>query len=128
MLEVAPRAEPPVVKIMDYGKYKYDESVAARRNKKNSHLRTRFKELTFKLRISSNDYNTKCARARRFLEKGNTLRVKVWLRGREITRPDMGLELMSRLITDLEDVATVDQQPGLFNKTIIMVLRPLASP
>ena len=100
LVEVAPQAKPPVARLMDYGKYKYEQSVKEREARKKQ-TRSTVKELSFRVKISDHDYRIKANRARKFLDHGDRVRVRVWLRGREATRPQLGLAILDRLKEDL---------------------------
>ena len=109
LVEVAPGATPPVARLMDYGKYKYEQSVKEREARKKQ-SRSATKEISFKVKIANHDYENKRDRALKFLDKGDKVRVRVWLRGREATRPQLGLAILDRLNTDLAQVAKVEQR------------------
>ena len=112
LVEVAPGADPPVARMMDYGKFKYEQSVKEREARKKQ-SRSTVKELTFKVKIGNHDYEIKRDRALRFLTNGDRVRVRVWLRGREASRPQLGMAILERLSSDLAEVATVDQPAKL---------------
>ena len=127
LVEVAPGATPPVARLMDYGKYKYEQSVKEREARKKQ-SRSTIKELSFKVKIADNDYRTKRDRALKFLGNGDKVRVRIWLRGREATRPQLGLAILNRLNTDLEEVAKVEQEPKIEGRNMTMAFAPLKKP
>ena len=127
LVEVAPRAIPPVARLMDYGKYKYEQSVKEREARKKQ-ARSSVKEISFRVKIGNHDYEIKRNRAHRFLDKGDRVRVRVWLRGREATRPQLGLTILSRLREDLAEVAKVEQDAKIEGRNITMAFAPLKRP
>ncbi len=124
LVEVAPTARPPVARMMDYGKFKYEQSVREREARKKQ-TRSAVKELTFKVKIGNHDYGIKRDRAMRFLESGDRVRVRVWLRGREASRPQLGMAILDRLSEDLAEVAVVDQAAKLEGRNLTMALAPI---
>ena len=124
LVEVAPQADPPVCKIMDYGKYKYDQDVKAKEARKRQQQVT-VKEMKFKPKISPHDYDTKRHHIERFLGQGSKVKITVWFRGREMQHTDLGAKLLARLSKELEDVATVESMPKLDGKNMVMVLAPI---
>ncbi len=127
LVEVAPRATPPVARLMDYGKYKYEQSVKEREARKKQ-TRSSIKELSFRVKIGNHDYEIKRRRAQRFLDDGDRVRVRVWLRGREATRPQLGLAILDRLREDLAEVAKVEQEPKIEGRNITMAFAPAKKP
>jgi len=123
LVEVAPGSDPPVCRLMDYGKYKYEQSVKAREGRKKS-SRTVIKEVKFKTKIDSHDFDTKVRRAAGFLEEGHKIKAVVMFFGREITHPDRGRDLLDRMVADLEGIATVESPPRLDGRNMTMVLLP----
>ena len=124
MVEVAPDARPPVVKLMDYGKYRYEAQRAAREAKKKQH-HVQVKEVKFRPGIEDHDYEFKVRHARRFLSEGNKVKMTMMFRGRQITHPEVGRSVLIRLIEDLADVAKVESQPSFEGRVMSMVLSPL---
>lgn len=124
MVEVAPDARPPVVKLMDYGKYKYEAQRAAREAKKKQH-HVQVKEVKFRPGIEDHDYEFKVRHARRFLSEGNKVKMTMMFRGRQITHPEVGRVVLLRLIEDLADVAKVESQPSFEGRIMSMLLGPL---
>lgn len=122
LVEVAPQANPPVCRIVDYGKFKYE---AAKHDKKEKHASSKLKEIKFRVNISKHDYETKLRHAEEFLDKGNKVRVQLQFRGREMAHQDLGMLLMGRVKKDLVTMATVEQEPKLQGRSITMTLAPL---
>lgn len=123
LVEVAPNARPPVCRLMDYGKYKYEQSVKAREARKKQ-TRTTIKELRMKVRIEEHDFDITRRKAQDFLEEGDKVKVTIRFRGREQERPGFGRELLDRLAEDLAEVAVVEQTPKLEGRSMTMVLAP----
>ena len=124
LVEVAPEARPPVVKMMDYGKYKYEAARAAREARKKQHT-IQVKEVKFRPGIEEHDYEFKTRHARRFLEEGNKVKLTMMFRGRQVTHPELGLEVLSRVTEGLADIAKVEQHPSFEGRQMSMVLAPL---
>ena len=122
-MEVAPDARPPVVKLMDHGKFKYEQARAAREAKKKQHT-IQVKEVKFRPGIEEHDYEFKSRHARRFLEEGNKVRLTMMFRGRQITHSQLGLEVLERLQEDLADVGKVESPPSFEGRVMFMVLAP----
>ena len=123
LVEVAPNAKPPVCRLMDYGKYKYEQSVKAREARKKQ-TRTTIKELRMKVRIGEHDFDITRRKAQEFLEEGDKVKVTVRFRGREQERPAFGKELLDRLAEELSDVAVTEQTAKLEGRSMTMVLAP----
>ncbi|HZD05972.1 MAG TPA: translation initiation factor IF-3 [Longimicrobiales bacterium] len=123
LVEVAPDARPPVVKIMDYGKFKYEEARAAREARKKQH-QVQVKEVKFRPGIEDHDYEFKTRHVRRFLQEGNKVKVTMMFRGRQVTHPELGLQVLQRVTEDLAEVATVETQPSFEGRIMSMVLAP----
>ena len=126
MVEVAPDARPPVVRLMDYGKFKYEEARAAREARRKQHT-IQVKEVKFRPGIEEHDYDFKLRHARRFLEDGNKVKLTMIFRGRQVTHPELGLEVLKRVTGDLEDVAKVEQNPSFEGRQMSMIVAPLKS-
>ena len=124
LVEVAPSATPPVTRLMDYGKFKYEQSVKEREARKRT-TRSNIKELSFRVKIGNHDYEVKRNRARRFLENGDRVRIRVWLRGREASRPQLGHAILDRLSVDLEEVSKIEQEPKIEGRNMTMTFGPL---
>jgi translation initiation factor IF-3 len=125
LVEVAPKADPVVVKLMDYGKYKYEQQ-KERQRQKQSQETMELKQLRLKPQIADHDLNYKLNDAQEFLENNNKVKFQVLFRGREITRPEMGEELLQKVIDRLEDHGKVTKEPQLEGKTMTMVIEPMS--
>lgn len=123
LVEVAPNAKPPVCRLMDYGKYKYEQSVRDREARKKQ-TRTTVKELRMKVRIGDHDFEINRRKAEEFLEDGDKVKVTIRFRGREQERPEYGRELLDRLVEELGDRATIEQNPTMEGRNMTMVLAP----
>jgi translation initiation factor IF-3 len=123
LVEVAPNAKPPVCRLMDYGKYKYEQSVRDREARKKQ-TRTSVKELRMKVRIGDHDFEINRRRAEEFLGEGDKVKITIRFRGREQERPDFGRRLLERLTEELGDLATVEQMPAMEGRNMTMVLAP----
>ena len=126
LVEVAPTARPPVVRIMDYGKYKYEEARKARVAKKKQH-HTQIKEVKFRPGIEPHDFDFKVRHARRFLEEGDKVKVTMMFRGRQMAHPEHGREVLSRVAVELDEVGKVESQPSLEGRQMVMVVAPKKS-
>ncbi|NLS11154.1 translation initiation factor IF-3 [Nesterenkonia sp. MY13] len=124
LVEVAPQAKPPVCKLMDFGKWKYEAAVKARESRKNQSTTT-LKEVRFRLKIDDHDYQTKVGHARRFLEAGDKVKAMIQFRGREQQRPEMGVRLLQRFSEDVEDLGQVESSPRQDGRHMVMVVGPL---
>ena len=124
LVEVAAEARPPVVKLMDYGKYKYEAQRAAREAKKKQH-HVQVKEVKFRPGIEDHDYDFKVRHARRFLSEGNKVKLTMMFRGRQVTHPELGRDVLIRVTEDLEDVGKVESEPTFEGRIMSMVLAPL---
>lgn len=123
LVEVAPGSDPPVCRLMDYGKYKYEQSVKAREGRKKS-SRTVIKEVKFKTKIDTHDFDTKVRRAAGFLEEGHKVKAVVMFYGREITHPERGRNLLDRMVADLDGIAVVESPARLDGRNMTMTLLP----
>ena len=124
LVEVAAEARPPVVKMMDYGKYKYEAARAAREARKKQHT-IRVKEVKFRPGIEDHDYEFKVGHARRFLEEGNKVKLTMMFRGRQVTHPEIGLQVLSRVMEDLGELGKVESQPNMEGRVMSMVVAPV---
>ena len=122
-MEVAPTARPPVVKVMDYGKYRFEQAKAARAAKKKQHV-IHLKEVKYRPGISDHDFEFKTRHARRFLEDGNKVKLTLMFRGRQVTHPELGQEVLNRAYDELQDVGKIETQPKLEGRNMTMVLAP----
>ena len=125
LVEIAPKADPPVCRIVDYGKYKYEQSNLKKTSKSKGPVK--MKEVKFRVRTEEHYYNIKCARAEKFLDEGNKVRVQLQFRGRENAHRDIGFEVMERVKDDLAGMSHVDMEPKLAGRAIGMVLSPIAA-
>jgi len=123
LVEVAPQARPPVCKIMDYGKYKYESAQKARESRRNQQL-TVIKEQKLRPKIDTHDYETKKRNVVRFLEHGHKVRVTIMFRGREQSRPELGFRLLQRLAEDVTELGYVESSPKQDGRNMIMMLAP----
>ena len=124
LVEVAPNAKPPVCKIMDYGKFKYEQAQKAREARKNQQ-QTVVKEQKFRPKIDDHDYETKKSKVIRFLEKGSKVKVTIMFRGREQSRPELGTRLLDRLAEDVADYGIVESKPKQDGRNMTMVFGPV---
>ena len=127
LVEVAPEARPPVVRLMDYGKYKYEQSVRAREARKKQ-TRTVIKEVQFRPKIGTRDFEIKRGRVERFLRLGDKVKVTMRFRGREVTHPEIGQAILNRLVESVDGVGTVETSPRLDGRQMTMVLAPVRHP
>ncbi|HWZ27090.1 MAG TPA: translation initiation factor IF-3 [Gemmatimonadales bacterium] len=123
LVEVAPLARPPVVKIMDYGKYKFEQAKAARAAKKKQHV-IHLKEVKFRPGIDDHDFAFKTRHAREFLLEGNKVKVTMMYRGRQMAHIDLGRQVLDRVAVELKDIAKIEQDPKLEGRNMSMVLGP----
>jgi translation initiation factor IF-3 len=123
LVEVAAQARPPVCKLMDYGKFKYESAQKARESRRNQQLTT-IKEQKLRPKIDKHDYETKRGHVRRFLEGGNKVKVTIMFRGREQSRPELGFRLLQRLAEDVTELGFVESAPKQDGRNMIMVLGP----
>jgi translation initiation factor IF-3 len=121
LVEISPNAEPPVAKILDYGKFKYQEQ--KRRNEARKKQKViEIKEIKMRPTIDDNDYNVKMRAMRRFLDEGDKVKVTVRFRGREMLHQDLGLKVLHRVRDDLQDAAKVEQHPKMEGRQLTMVI------
>jgi translation initiation factor IF-3 len=123
LVEVAPSAKPPVCKIMDLGKYKYEQSKREREARKKQRIIS-VKEVKLRPNIEDHDFETKTKNAIRFLEDGDKVKVTIMFRGRELSHPELGRELLVRVAKVVEEMATVEKNPKLEGKNMTMILSP----
>jgi translation initiation factor IF-3 len=123
LVEVAPQARPPVCKLMDYGKYKYESAQKARESRRNQQL-TVIKEQKLRPKIDPHDYETKKNHVVRFLEHGHKVKVTIMFRGREQSRPELGFRLLQRLAEDVNELGFVESSAKQDGRNMIMVLAP----
>ncbi|HEY2284645.1 MAG TPA: translation initiation factor IF-3 [Streptosporangiaceae bacterium] len=123
LVEVAPTARPPVCKLMDYGKFKYESALKARESRKNQ-AQTVIKEIKLRPKIDPHDYGTKRGHVERFLKAGDKVKVTIMFRGREQSRPELGFKLLQRLAGDVDELGFVEAQPKQDGRNMIMVIGP----
>ncbi len=124
LVEVAPQAKPPVCRIMDYGKYKYEMSKRARQARRHQ-AATRLKEVQFHPNVAEHDYQTKIKHTRQFLSDGHPVRVTVRFRGREMVHKEIGHRLLDRVVSDCADLGRTDQPKRDTGRDLILLLTPL---
>jgi translation initiation factor IF-3 len=126
LVEVAPEAKPPVAKVMDYGKFKYEAAQKlkeARRNQANTIL----KEVRFRLKIDTHDYETKKKRAIGFLNDGDKVKAMILFRGREQSRPEQGVRLLQKFAEEVSEFGTIESTPTIDGRNMVMIIGPLRS-
>ena len=124
LVEIAPNAEPPVCKVMDYRKYKYEQAVRAKQARKNQ-TKIETKEMKFRPKIDVGDYETKKNHVLRFLKKGARVKVTIMFRGREMAHPEQGRQVLDRLAEDLRPYATVESAPLMEGRNMHMTFTPI---
>lgn len=124
LVEIAPNADPPVCRVMDYGKFKYDQAIKAKQARKNQ-TKIEIKEMKFRPKIDIGDYTTKKKHVLRFLDAGNKVKITIMFRGREMAHPEQGLSILERLADDLKDVAVIENQPKMEGRNMHMLIAPL---
>ena len=124
LIEISPNANPPVCKIMDMGKYKYDMQKKANKAKKNQKIAS-LKELKLRPGTEIHDYNFKIKNAKKFLTKGDKVKFTVKFKGREMQHTELGKELMNKIIEETKDVAKVESQPKFEGKQMVMIIQPI---
>jgi len=123
LVEIAPNADPPVCKIMDYGKYKYKLEIAEKENRKKQ-SQIVVKEIKLRPKIDKNDLNTKKRHIEKFLKNGNKVKITIMFKGREIVHKEIGENLLNSIIEELKDVCAVEQSAKLEGRNMIVVLGP----
>lgn len=123
LVEVAPNAKPPVCRIMDYGKYKFEQSKREREARKKQKV-INIKEVKFRLGIEEHDFQVKARNAIRFLQAGDKVKVTVMFRGREISHSDLGRNICQKLANQLQDIASVEKPPNVEGRNMTMILVP----
>lgn len=126
LVEVGPNADPPVVRILDWGKVKFDRDKRARESRKKAQV-IDVKEVKYRPTIESHDFDIKTNRARRFLKQGKKVKVTIFFRYRQLRRPELGAQILDKVIAKLEDVGEVETRSGLDGRQMTMVLAPKAS-
>jgi translation initiation factor IF-3 len=123
LVEVAPNANPPVVRMMDYGKFKYQKEQARKAARKNQ-VNVNVREIKLRPKIGDHDFNTKRGHVERFLRGGDKVKVTIMFRGREVQHPELGERLLRRLATDLDELGRIESQPNLDGRNMVMVMAP----
>ncbi|MFQ5614618.1 MAG: translation initiation factor IF-3 [Anaerolineae bacterium] len=123
LVEVAPNADPPVCRLMDYGKYLYERRKKEREARK-AQAKVEIKEIRLRPKTGEHDIAYKMRDARRFLEKGAKVKVRIQFRGREVTHPEVARRLMEQIEAELEDISVVEQRPAMEGRTMLMILSP----
>src|SRR5690554_6700436 len=124
LVEVAPNSKPPVAKIMDFGKYKYEAAQKAKEARRNQ-ANTVLKEVRFRLKIDKHDYETKLKRAIGFLSQGDKVKAMILFRGREQSRPEQGVRLLQQFAEDIVEYGTVESNPRIDGRNMVMVIAPV---
>ena len=126
LVEVAPKAKPPVCRIMDYGKYLYEQQNREKEARKRQRI-IDVKEVKLRIRIEDHDFDVKTKNAIRFLQGGDKVKVTIMFRGREMTHPELGEQLLNRMADQLQEIATVERKPKLEGRNMIMIVAPKSS-
>jgi translation initiation factor IF-3 len=121
LVEVAPNAEPPVCRIVDFGKFRYQ---LAKQEKEKKQSSSKLKEVKFRVNIDPHDYHTKIRRSEEFLDKGNKVKVQLQFRGREMAHQELGYKLLDRVKGDTSGIAKIEQEPRFEGRQVVMVLAP----
>ncbi len=124
LVEIAPTADPPVCRIMDYSKFRYEQAMKAKKARKHQ-TTVQIKEIKFRPKIDKHDYETKKRHVIRFLESGAKVKVTIMFRGREMVHAERGLVILERLAEDVKDMSTVESQPKLEGRNMLMLLAPV---
>ena len=124
LVKISPMAKPPVCKIMDYGKYRFEQAKREKEAKKNQKV-VELKEIRLSLNIDTNDFNTKVNQAAKFLQQGHKLKVSIRFRGREMAHTSLGLDVHKRFAEALEGKAVIDKQPKLEGRSMMMFMSPV---
>ena len=124
LVEVGPEADPPVVRILDWGKLKYEQEKKARESRKKQHT-IDVKEVKYRPNIEEHDFEIKTKRARRFLTSGKKVKVTIFFRYRQLRRPELGDEVLNRVVEETKDIAAVESRSGMDGRRLVMVLAPL---
>ncbi|MGR4010608.1 translation initiation factor IF-3 [Leucobacter sp. 1207-22] len=124
LVEVAPNSKPPVAKIMDYGKFKYEAAQKAKEARRNQ-ANTVLKEVRFRLKIDKHDYETKLKRAIGFLSQGDKVKAMILFRGREQSRPEQGVRLLQQFAEDIVEFGSVESSPRIDGRNMVMVIAPV---
>ncbi len=123
-MEVAPNANPPVCKIMDFGKYKYEQDVRRKESRRKT-SNVVIKEMKFRPKIDEHDYSTKTKHVERFLNEGSKVKITIMFRGREMAHPELGKRILDRIAEQVKDVGNVEAAPRVDGRNMLMVLAPV---
>lgn len=123
LVEVAPMANPPVCRIMDYGKYKFDAAQKAKESRRKS-MNTQIKEMKYRPKIGSGDFDTKTRQVIKFLQEGHKVKITIMFRGRELYHPELGKNILDKIAEEAQIVGKVESMPKLDGRNMIMVLGP----
>ncbi len=123
-MEVAPNANPPVCKIMDFGKYKYEQDVRRKESRRKT-SNVVIKEMKFRPKIDEHDYSTKTKHVERFLNEGSKVKITIMFRGREMAHPELGKKILDRIAEQVKDVGHVEAAPRVDGRNMLMVLAPV---
>lgn len=123
LVEISPNAKPPVAKIIDYGKYRYEQQKKASEAKKKQKV-IEIKEVKFRPNTDENDFNIKMRNVRKFLEQGNKVKITLRFRGREMAHQELGMEIMNRVKAGIEGIGKVDSKPNMEGRQATMMLSP----
>jgi translation initiation factor IF-3 len=123
-VEVAPNANPPVCKIMDFGKFKYEQDVRRKESRRKT-TNVVIKEMKFRPKIDEHDYTTKTKHVERFLNEGSKVKITIMFRGREMAHPELGKKILDRIAEQVKDVGNVEASPRVDGRNMLMVLAPV---
>ncbi len=123
LVKIAPKATPPVCKIIDYGKYRFEQAKREKEAKKNQRV-TEIKEIRLSLNIDTHDFNTKLNHAKKFIKVGNKVKVSIRFRGREMGHPEIGYDIMQRFADELSETSTIEKPAKLDGRNMLMFLAP----
>ncbi len=127
LVEVAPNADPPVCRIMDFGRYKYEQEQRRKESRRNT-TNVVIKEMKFRPKIDHHDYTTKMKHVERFLGEGSKVKLTIMFRGREMAHPELGLKILQRIAEEVTDIAIVESSPRQDGRNMTMVLHPIKKP
>jgi translation initiation factor IF-3 len=125
LVEISPNSRPPVCRIMDYGKYRYEQAKKEKQNKRNA-AAAKVKEIQLHPSVGDNDYAVKLRQVKEFLDDGHRIKVSLFFRGRENAHKELGFDLMNRVVGDVRESGVVEQAPKLLGRNIQMVIAPLS--
>lgn len=123
LVEISPTAQPPVCRIMNFGKFRYEQEKRDREAKRNQ-AQSKVKEVKYHANVETHDYQTKLRHVRDFIAEGNRVKISLFFRGRENAHQELGFEVMQRILADCADIATPEQMPNLMGKLLTMMLGP----